>query len=83
MEITIEKIRKFDLVPGDVVILDVEVGKMPPQRVRQYLEQVRESMKEKWPENIPFMLNTMRDGVPSVLVSIVHAPVAKDYLRKL
>ena len=49
MDIRVLELSKYDPMM-DIVIVDVPVGKMPPNRVNKYIEQVKDRLKPVFEE---------------------------------
>jgi len=72
--VTIGSIAKLEISPGDKIIANVEIGKMPPGRVRDYINEVKTSLKRFFPENTDLLVNAMRDGKPAVEITVIKGP---------
>ena len=47
----IKNIKKIQLEPSDVLIVNYDLGNLPPHRVKTLLEEVREKMTTLFPSN--------------------------------
>lgn len=54
------------LVPGDILVVEVEVGKMPYERVKDHLVMVKRHVEDIVPTGTKVVVIEMREGTPSV-----------------
>jgi len=63
-------IEKVTAGPNDRFLVEIDVGRMPPNRAKDYLANVVEKFKGFFPKDTAMFI-PMRDGVPSVRVSVI------------
>ena len=66
----IQSIKKIEVGPNDRFILEIEVGQMPPQRVKAYLAQIMERITGYFPKDTCLFV-PMRNGKPGMRLSVI------------
>lgn len=49
---------KLEVKPGDILLVEVDVGNMPPQRAREHLTRVHDGLIKNFPE-FKFMIGSL------------------------
>jgi len=65
----IQHIHTFDLTPGDIIVLTVDVGKMPPQRAKAYMDQHKEMIQDIIGTDYKIIVKT-----PKTQIEIIRTP---------
>ena len=60
------------LIPGDVFVLNIEVGKMPQEKVSQRQRDIIEMMRRVIPEGVKILVIPMVEGKPTVDIKAVR-----------
>jgi len=65
----IERITTHDISPGDIIVLTIDTGKMPPQRAKQYMEQAKENIQSVIGTDYRIIVKQ-----PSTQIEIIRTP---------
>lgn len=88
--ITVEQLTKIDIQPGEVLLIQVDCGKMPPSKRQAHYQQVVDIAKLALPNvkvlvgdiNMKFSVIKASDSSMSVSASPVSDPL-QDYDRAM
>jgi hypothetical protein len=73
----IVSVEKISLKPGDILFLEIEIGKMPPVKAMDYLRYHRDQIRQMIPSDIQIFISAMRDGKPATNVKVIRTEDVK------
>ena len=49
--IEIDTIERIDILPGEKLLVSIDIGFLPPARAREFMDKVREKLQPSFPDN--------------------------------
>lgn len=49
--VEIDSIRRMNINPGEKILIQVDVGNLPPTRAKQFMDDVRQYFENQFPQN--------------------------------
>lgn len=68
-----DKISKIEFTEKAILLIHVEIGNMPPHKIKGYMEDLKNdlNLKESFPHN-KILFATMKAGIPCVTISVLE-----------
>ena len=66
----IQNIKTHDLTPGDIIVLTIDIGKMPPQRAKEYMLKHKEAIQEVIGTDYKIIVKS-----PLTQIEIIRTPI--------
>lgn len=70
----IGSIAKLELNPGDRVVVNIDVGNMPPNKVRDYVADVRAALKDFFPPDTKMLINAVGPNRKALDITVISGP---------
>jgi hypothetical protein len=63
-------IQHLKVKPQDILVIEVEIGRLPPSRAQSYIHTISDQLKEKLPDT-NILVVPMSDGKSSVNLTLI------------
>ncbi len=76
-EMPIINFGEINVKSGDILVMHIEVGRMPPQRIQEYIKRIKTHLNERMVQplnekGIEIVFSPMRDCVPTLMFSSIR-----------